>query len=194
MEDALLNIENTIAALESDLESLFSKRLSQSFQDNNVAPDSIDAIYLRLEGREVKDHSLMQELVNFNVKLVKERIKQYIAKIKEIQNPSKNTVELNKDASKRVLRNAMFDVNESMDALFLQHGQPFEIGFVQITTTVPSGRFSSGNDPPLEVNPGHIMLAPESTNLIAPRSTVTFGSIPGSLLSIKISFTFMQNF
>ena len=48
------------------------------------------------------------------------------------------------------------------------------------TTTVFSGRLSSILAPG-EVRPGHMMLAPLSTNLMAPLSTCTMGRMCGSV-------------
>ena len=47
-------------------------------------------------------------------------------------------------------------------------------------TTGVSASTSSTRSPPFDVSPGHMMLAPASTNLMAPLSTCTFFIMPGS--------------
>lgn len=49
-----------------------------------------------------------------------------------------------------------------------------------IIATMESAGKSISIRAPLDVKPGHIMLAPDNTNLIAPRSTCNLGSISGS--------------
>ena len=51
---------------------------------------------------------------------------------------------------------------------------------MEITTTVPFGLFVILA--PGEVNPGHMMLAPLKTNLMAPLSTCWYGSMKGSVM------------
>lgn len=55
----------------------------------------------------------------------------------------------------------------------------FSFPSAMIAATAPAGK-SSSIRAPLDVKPGHIMLAPDKTNLMAPRSTCNLGSISGS--------------
>ncbi|CAO3697586.1 unnamed protein product [Rhizopus microsporus] len=57
----------------------------------------------------------------------------------------------------------------------------FSLPSAIIATTAPTGK-SSSIRAPLDVNPGHMILAPDKTNLIAPRSTCSFGRISGSMI------------
>jgi hypothetical protein len=63
----------------------------------------------------------------------------------------------------------------------------FSFPSAMIATTDSFGK-SDSILAPFDVNPGHMILAPESTNLIAPRSTWIFGKREGSIHESSISF------
>ena len=55
-----------------------------------------------------------------------------------------------------------------------------ELSGVHSLTTGDSASTLSSSEPPGDVKPGHIIFAPESTNLIAPLSTLNIFIIDGS--------------
>lgn len=60
-----------------------------------------------------------------------------------------------------------------------------------MATTASAGTETSMRAP-FEVNPGHMMLAPAMTNLMAPRSTCSLGNMLGSIIDYDVREHFVS--
>jgi len=93
----LLNTARTVLTREMDSMEMIKLDLATAFTVN-----SLFWSYLVLQGVDPKTHPIKQEL---------DRVQSYMAKIKEIED-KKKAPRLAKDAAKRFVRNAMFDLKE----------------------------------------------------------------------------------